>query len=141
MKLPTQHARPENAFSLIEVALALAVFFVATFAILELTTTSLKTAKLLDNATPNPGMAVTDLMITNMIEEGFASGDFGPEYPGYVWERNVYEVGTNGLFQVDVVARATNGSDWASTMAIFLFDPASSGSSTPGIGGTRGMRR
>lgn len=128
-----------HAFSLIEVAIALALFFVAVFAILELTTTSLKTATLLDSSTPNPGMAVTDLMITNVIEEGFATGDFGPEFPGYAWERTVYEVGTNGLFQVDVIAQSTV-SDWASAMSIFLFEPSGGGGSRPGIGGTRGIR-
>ena len=47
------------------------------------------------------------MSLTNRFEEGQVSGDYEDiapgMYPGYRWEAFILEVGTNGLFKVDVL--------------------------------------
>ena len=100
------HSR-QNAFSLLEVIVACAIFFMVAFAILELVATNLKAAKKLQTREPDPGIILHALSLTNRFEEGQVSGDYEDiapgMYPGYRWEAFILEVGTNGLFKVDVL--------------------------------------
>lgn len=116
----------QRAFTLLEVAIAAGIFFMAMFSILELTSASLKSANLLQQSRPNPSMVLADLMLTNVVEVGFQSDNFGDIYPNYAWEREVYEADTNGLFQVDVRIFSTNpNSQWQSLMSVLLYRPES----------------
>jgi len=96
-----------SAFTLLEVVIACSIFFVVAFAILELVTSSLVAAKTLQQREPDAGMLAATLSLTNQLEEGVESGDFEDicpgVYPGYRWMRDVNEVSSNGLFQVDFV--------------------------------------
>ena len=98
---------PSSAFSLLEVIIACAIFFVVAFAILQLVTTSIVAVKALQQREPDAGMLAAALSLTNQLEEGVESGDFEEMcpgvYPGYRWMRDVNEVSSNGLFQVDFV--------------------------------------
>ena len=130
--------RNRQAFTLLEVAIAMGIFFVAMFSILELTSQSLKSAQLLTITRPGPAAVLSDLVMTNNIEEGMMTGDFGEIYPNYAWERSVAEVTTNGLFQVDVRVYSTKGnSTWHSDLTVLMFRPESSGF----LGGGRAGRR
>ena len=95
-----------DAFSLLEVIVACAIFFMVGFALLELVTRGLLAAKSLQTREPDPGIILTALSLTNMFEEGPRSGDYEDiapgMYPGYRWEALIREVGSNGLFQIDV---------------------------------------
>ena len=96
-----------RAFTLLEVIIACAIFFMVAFAILELVATSLKAAKKLQTREPDPGIILHALSLTNRFEEGQMAGDYEDiapgMYPGYRWEAFITEVGSNGLFQVDVL--------------------------------------
>lgn len=125
------HCSKRRGFTLLEVAIAMGIFFIAMFSILELTTQSLKSANLLQQNRPSPAMVVADLMLTNIVEVGYQSADFGDVYPDYAWEREIYEVGTNGLFQVDVRVYSLNAaSTWESMMSLLLYRPDSVSSLT-----------
>jgi hypothetical protein len=64
-------------------------------------------AKSLQQREPDPGIILSALSLTNAFEEGSMSGDYediAPKmYPGYRWEAFISEVGSNGLFQIDVL--------------------------------------
>ena len=96
-----------GAFTLLETIVACAIFFMVAFAILELVTRSLVAAKALQQRDPDPGIILAALSLTNTFEEGSLSGnyeDIAPGmYPGYRWEAFMQEVGSNGLYQVDVI--------------------------------------
>lgn len=114
------------AFTLLEVAIAMGIFFVAMFSILQLTSQSLKSAQLLSQNRPSPAMVVSDLVLTNVLEVGEESGKFDEVYPDYAWDRVISEANTNGLFQVDVRVYSINpNSTWESDMSILLFRPDS----------------
>lgn len=104
--------RPRGAFTLLEVTIACAIFFIAAFAILELVTRSLAGARSLQKRDPDPGIILHALSLTNTFEEGTMSGDFEDIAPGmykdYRWEALITEIGSNGLFQVDVFSYNKN---------------------------------
>jgi len=95
------------AFTLLEVIVACAIFFMVAFAILELVTRSLKSVKALQQREPDPGIILAALSLTNAFEEGSMSGDYEDiapgMYPGHRWEAFLSEVGSNGLYQVNVM--------------------------------------
>jgi hypothetical protein len=99
--------RLRGAFTLLEVTIACAIFFMVAFAILELVTRSLSAAKALQKRDPDPGIILHALSLTNTFEEGTMSGDYEDIAPGmykdYRWEAFITEIGSNGLFQVDVL--------------------------------------
>ncbi len=90
-----------RGFTILEVLVAVGVFFMCIFAILELTASSLRAARSLSRPVPDIGMLLPDLVLTNRLEEGTESGDFGQAYPGARWQREIFLAGSNGLFQVD----------------------------------------
>jgi hypothetical protein len=119
-----------RAFSLMEVMIAIAVFFMAIFAILELTSRNLKMARALRQTTVDPGMAAAAIALTNSLEEASESGDFAPEYPDVKWSRTITEWSSNGLFHVQiVVSQPVNGKYVDTPMEILLFRPK--GAPTP----------
>src|SRR5262245_43320061 len=93
---------PPHAFTLLEVIIACAIFFMAAFAILELVTTGLAQARALEQREPDAGMLAATLSITNQLVEGADSGDFEDVAPGlyreYRWARDINEVSSNSLF-------------------------------------------
>ena len=92
-----------TAFTLMEVMIAVAIFFMAMFSILSVLSSALHAATMLRTNGPTAGMRASELTLTNKMEEGSDSGTFGdiPIYDGYRWISQTTEVATNGLFQVD----------------------------------------
>jgi Tfp pilus assembly protein PilV len=115
-----------GAFTLIEVMLAITIFFMAMFAILGVLTSGVRAASLLRNNGPTAGMVVAQLSATNKLEEGSESGTFEdiPIYKDYRWVSNAREVATNGLFQIDVVVVDPNGAQ-SSILSVLLYRPDS----------------
>lgn len=112
------------AFTLIEVMIATGIFFVATFAILALVSQSLKSARMLNQNAPTPGMvAAEQLSLTNQLEEGVDSGDFGDLYPDYTWEMRTIFFASNGLFQVDIDVLHKDQVD--SSISVLAYKPES----------------
>lgn len=133
-----------HGFTILEVIIACAIFFMVSFAVLEMVIQGLSAARSLQQREPDAGMLAATLSLTNRLEEGTESGDFediAPGlYPGYRWERYVEEVGSNSLFKVDFVVyynkRQGRKGPSESHMSIFLYKPGS----PPGSASGRGTR-
>jgi len=111
------------AFTLLEVMIASAIFFMAMFALLGVMSNGIHAAAILQKNAPTAGMAVAKLTLTNKLEEVSQAGDFGEVYPDYRWELYPREILTNGLFQVDVLVYHED--KVFSTMSILLYRPDS----------------
>lgn len=112
-----------RAFSLLEVMIAMAIFFMALFAILALVSQNLRAARSLNQMGPTAGMVAAELSMTNKLYEGSESGDFGELYPDYSWTRDTLLYGTNGLFEVNIAV--IKGNDVHSSLTLLLFRPES----------------
>jgi type II secretory pathway pseudopilin PulG len=116
-----------RAFTLVEVMIAMGIFFMAMFAILGLVANSLRNARHLQEERVDPSMLIAQLSLTNQLTAGSDSGDFGDLYRGYRWTSDITEI-TNGLFQVEylVTGPPIPGSDPAqSHMSVLLWRPNS----------------
>ncbi len=122
---PIRSRRSRSAFSLLEVMIAGAIFFMAIFAILALVSNLLRNARGLRRAELDAGMVAAQVGNTNKLYEGAQSGDFGKLYPGYSWEAEIHEAATNGLFQVDIFVFRRGMQQPVDAMSIFLFRPDS----------------
>lgn len=105
-----------SAFTLMEVMIAMAIFFMAVFAILELVSTNLRNARLLETPRVDCGLVIDDLVQTNQLEEKTDDGDFDKLYPGYHWEEIVTAADdvvpngdTNGLFHATYLLKHPDG--------------------------------
>ncbi len=139
MKITLQPQRQRTtAFSLLEVMIAIMVFFMAIFAILELTSRNLKMARSLQQTLIDPGAVAAMISLTNTLEETTESGDLGPEHPEVQYTWTATEAGTNGLFKVNiVVSQPVNGRMLETPLEIFLFRPQGA----PQAGATTGTRQ
>ncbi len=132
--------RSVRAFSLLEVMIAAAIFFLATFAILAMVSSTLRNARVLRRIDVDAGMVAAQLFKTNRIAEGADNGDFGDFYRDYSWSTEAFEVMTNGLWQVDIVVKRRGVSDPVSAFSVWVFSPDSSagpfrGGGVGGVGG------
>ena len=126
-----------SAFTLVEVMIAMFIFFMATFTILGLLANALRNARLLQRKTVDAGMVASQISLTNKLTEQLETGDFEDMYPDFEWTRDVYEVATNSLFQVDIlVQKRSANAPIESKMAILLYRPGS-----PPGGMSRGVLR
>ena len=118
--------RHHAAFTLLEVMIALAIFFMAIFTILDSVSRSLGAARSLQQKFPDVGSLAAELMLTNKLEEGTVDGDFGNSFPGCTWRRDTTLIRTNGFFQVDFTIHQAKGRksvEW--TTSILLWRPES----------------
>jgi hypothetical protein len=120
--------------------IAMALFFMAVFAILGLTSQNIGAAARLQRHEIDIGSLAAELSLTNLLQEGVESGDFGELFPGATWTRQIVEVSSNGLYRVDIIvtqppaSRRSKAPPTRETMSILLFRPMSPGSR---IGGFR----
>ena len=126
-----------RAFSLLEVMFALVAFCTATFVILALVSNSLNNARRLQRPMVDAGVLAGELSQTNQLVEGIGSGDLGDllgkTYQGCKWTRDIQEVQTNKLFQVDFIVQNKSGDRAVvSKMSILLFRPNSPAGSLDG---------
>lgn len=116
-----------RAFTLLEVMIAVAVFFMCAFAVMAVISQNLAAARRLQKTHVTAASLAAGLTLSNRLEEGLESGDlsemFGDLYRGYRWEREISLAGTNGLFQVDFAI--WNGKELESSMSILLYRPDS----------------
>lgn len=126
-----------SAFTIVEVMIAMFIFFMATFTILGLLANALRNARMLQRKTVDAGMVAAQISLTNKLTEQLETGDFEDMYPDFEWTRDVYEVATNSLFQVDIlVQKRSANAPIESKMAILLYRPGS-----PAGGMSRGVLR
>jgi Tfp pilus assembly protein PilV len=126
MNLQPTSQRPVSAFSLMEVMIALGIFFMAVFTILALVSNTLRNARALQRIEVEAAMVAADLTKTNRYTEGSESGDFGDFARDYSYRYETYEAATNGLWRADIVLQRRGLSQPADTMSILLFSPESS---------------
>lgn len=114
------------ALNLIEVMIAMALFFMMIFAILGLVSNVLRNARRLQEDYVDAGVVAAHLAgLTNRLEEGSYDFDLGDLYPDYRASYQVTPV-TNGLFNVEILME--NGRQHGaapSTLTILLFKPDS----------------
>lgn len=128
----------QSGFTLMEVMIAMSIFFISIFAILELTSRSLNMARGLQHTHADPAILAAEITLETELEEGSESGDFGDMYPNASWERLVTPVEIDGepigLYQVDfLVTELVGRKRVQSQLSILLYRPQS-GTGT-GIGG------
>jgi prepilin-type N-terminal cleavage/methylation domain-containing protein len=133
-RVATRRRAERGAFTLVEVMMAVAIFVMCMFAILSLVSQNLRAARSLTIQTPHAGVLAAQLCLTNKLEEGVESGNFGDLYPGYDWHREVVWAGSNGLFRVHFVI--SRGGQEDSTLEVEVYKPRST---PPGLG--RGFGR
>lgn len=132
-------SRRPLGFSLLEVMLAIGIFFVAIFAILGMMSSWLNAARTLQETQVDASDLAADLSRTNRLDEGSEMGDFGDLHPGYQWTRDTVLINTNGLFRVDFRIRQSR-KEWSvePNLSILLWRPESPISSSPRL--ATGMR-
>jgi len=126
----TRHA----AFTLMEVMIASAIFFMAMFSVLALVAGTLRNARALQKRDVDPGILAARLssQYTKLTDGSADSGDF-EDYPGYTWSTNVFEIPNPGenprrskLFQADLsVSHRAGNQNVETRMSILLFRPLS----------------
>jgi hypothetical protein len=137
MKVEIKSGARKKAFSLLEVMIASALFFMAVFAILGLVSSSLNNLRRLQRPLVDASVLASELSLTNKLTEGKESGNLGDllgkDYNGYRWTSVIQEVQTNKLFQVDfVVQNATGDRSVVSQISLLLFRPQSDAGSLDG---------
>jgi hypothetical protein len=123
-----------RAFTLIEVMLAITIFFMAMFAILGVLSTGIHAASILRTSGPTAGMVAGQFFVTNKIEEGTDGGDFSDiaGYEGYVWRSQAVEVATNGLYKMDIVVIDPRGNQ-SSILSVLLYKTGSGNNQRLGL--------
>ena len=134
-----------RAFSLLEVMIAIAIFFVSASAILGLISTSLGNVRRLQRPSVDASPVLARYAATNSLVEGKYQGSLGdPEllgkdYRDYNWVADVVEVGSNHLYSVDCVILPANGrQEIISHMSTVLYKPHSPPGNLDGGIGMRG---
>lgn len=130
---PSSARRARAALSLIEVMVAMAIFFMCVFAILGMVSNNLRNARALQVTHLDAGALAAFLTLSNRLDEGTYSGDFGDLFPDHEYSYEVIPI-TNGLVRVDLLVRGeVRGGQEESTMSILLF-LANQPAAAPGIG-------
>ncbi len=131
MRIPVQSssssAESSSAFTLLEVMVAVGLFFMATFAILSLVSSTLKGARSLEAFDLDASSVVAELSLTNRLEEGEIPADiiqhFTELHPRSTCGGTIEEVRTNGLFKVTVLVGGVtpDGRKIQSSSEVLLF--------------------
>jgi hypothetical protein len=131
-----KHSR--SGFTLLEVMIAVGILFMCLFAVLALTTNSLRSARKIQQRRDLDqgsfaGYFYVQLANTNRIDEGPADIDLGESFPGYKTALDCELRGTNGLW--DIEYRVTEPTKHAEVHGyFFVFNPNSQkGGIKPGL--------
>jgi hypothetical protein len=142
---PSLTSRPTRAFSLLEVMIAIAIFFIAAFAILGLISSSLDNVRRLQRPTVDASPVLARYAATNRLVEGTYPGNLGEpgllgkEYRDFNYLVEVIEVASNHLFGVRCVITPSSGRhEIISDLSTVLYKPQSPPGSLDGGIGMRG---
>jgi len=132
MKIEADNRAGRRAFSLMEVMIAIGIFFSCIFVVLSLVSSSLKNARRLERPMVDAAMLASELSLTNQIVEISQSGDFGKLYPGYTWTADINEIMTNRLFRVDYAVQSSDTREVVQRMSVLFYRPQSPAGSLDG---------
>ena len=132
MNIETDNRAGRRAFSLMEVMIAIGIFFSCIFVVLSLVSSSLKNARRLERPMVDAAMLASELSLTNQIVEISQSGDFGKLYPGYTWTADINEIMTNRLFRVDYAVQSSDTREVVQRMSVLFYRPQSPAGSLDG---------
>ena len=133
-------SRESIAITILEVMIALSIFFMCIFAILGVVSRGLNQARHLQPINMDASTAIAQLSLTNRLEEGPIPPEIVMEFeamhPGYTIAGSLMEVETNGLFEATfIIGGATpSGAIVQSEQRVLLFRPLSPPSSAFGGG-------
>jgi hypothetical protein len=80
------NTRASRAFTLLEVMIALGIFFMFAFSILAMVSNTVRNARSLRRPQIDAGMAASEFVATNRFHYGSRSGDFGDVLENYSWD-------------------------------------------------------
>lgn len=125
-----------RAFSLLEVMIAIGIFFLAVFAILSLVSQSLANARRLQRPLVDAGPVLATYAATNILVEGTYSGGMeeilGKPYRDYNYTVDIREVATNKLFSVECVIQERGSREILSDLTTVFYRPESPAGSMDG---------
>jgi hypothetical protein len=139
--LPALGAR-RSGFTILEVMVAATIFFMVTFALLELVTHGLVAVKAIQEREPDPGIILAMVSTNKAWEQIQLSGNYediaSGMYPGYTWELFAQPyMGTNQfLYEVRVMSYGSRKSGRGVLTASTMFFSPNSKPIT-GLGGGR----
>jgi type II secretion system protein I len=129
-------AKRPRAFSLLEVMIAIAIFFLAVFAILSLVSTTLANARRLHRPQVDASAVLAHYANTNILIEGTYSGNLsdllGKAYRDYNWTAEIREVETNHLYQVEAIVQVNGNREILSDLSTLFYRPQSPAGSLDG---------
>lgn len=130
---PRTGDRPtRRGFSLVEVMIAVGIFFMVAFTVLALVSRCLKQAAALEQVRSPIGSLAAQTTATNRLEEGVETGSFDDAFPDYRWTREVVVV-TNDLYDVYLSVIRTGQGKPEAELVLRLYRPAPA----PGPAGRR----
>ena len=125
-----------RAFSLLEVMIAIGIFFLAVFAILSLVSSSLGNARRLQRPQVDASPVLATYAATNSLVEGTYNGSLGDilgdAYRDYNWTAVITEVATNKLFSVDCAIEERGSPAIISDLSTVFYRPQSPAGSLEG---------
>jgi Tfp pilus assembly protein PilV len=128
--------RRRRAFSLLEVMIAIGIFFLAVFSILSLVSSSLANARRLQRPLVDASPVLATYASTNILVEGTYSGNMaeilGDAYRDYFWTAQITEVATNKLFNVECAVQVRGNREIISDLSTLFFRPQSPAGSLDG---------
>jgi len=137
LKIDAPGGPEPQAFSLLEVMVAIGIFFMGVFAILGLVSSSLENARRLQRPIVDAGLVASEVCQTNKLVEGVYSGDLseflGKSCQGYTYTYAVDEAHSNRLFKVSIILQDdAHGRAVVSQTTLLLFRPQSKPGSLDG---------
>jgi hypothetical protein len=125
--------------------IAIMIFFMCAFAILELISASLTNVRRMQRPLVDASPVLARFAATNKLVEGTYSGSLGDpdllgkEYQNFNWTAEITEVASNHLYSVDCVVNPTHDSrEVVSHLSTLLYKPLSEPGSLDGGFGMKG---
>jgi hypothetical protein len=140
INLPFHKRAGAAAFSLLEVMVAMAIFFSAAFVILTLVSGGVANVHRLQRPQVDAGAVASIYSLTNKVLEGTENGDLGDmlgdQYRGYSYESTSVEVESNKLFRVDftIYSPAPGHPVYSQISSLFFRPESPAGSLDGGLG-------
>lgn len=117
-----QHTRRRSGFSLLEVMLAVGIFFMVAFTVLALVSRCLRQAAALEQVRTPMGSLAAQVMATNELSEGYETGDFSDMFPDHDWTKDVVLL-TNGYYEVHLTVSRKGQSEPETELSLRRFEP------------------